>query len=57
MKCGTSLAVYPAAGMIRYFEGDELVLVNLDPTPFDHLADVVVHEPLGAVLGDALGVE
>ena len=39
---GTSLVVYPAAGLIRYFGGDALVIVNRDPTPQDALADVVI---------------
>ncbi len=39
---GTSLVVYPAAGLIRYFGGDTLVIVNRDPTPQDSLADVLI---------------
>ena len=39
---GTSLVVYPAAGLIRYFQGDKLVIVNRDPTPQDALADVLI---------------
>lgn len=39
---GTSLVVYPAAGLIRYFQGDELAIVNRDPTPQDALADVLI---------------
>ena len=39
---GTSLVVYPAAGLIRYFQGDELIIVNRDPTPQDALADVLI---------------
>ena len=39
---GTSLAVYPAAGLIRYFEGDCLALVNLSPTPMDQKADLLI---------------
>ncbi len=46
---GTSLTVYPAAGLIRYFKGDHLVLINRDPTPYDHMADLVIHESLGNV--------
>ena len=38
---GTSLVVYPAAGLIRYFGGDDLVIVNRDPTPQDAMADLV----------------
>ena len=39
---GTSLVVYPAAGLIRYFQGDKLVIVNRDPTPQDGQADVLI---------------
>ena len=39
---GTSLVVYPAAGLIRYFQGDELAIVNRDPTPQDGSADLLV---------------
>ena len=46
---GTSLAVYPAAGLIHYFRGDTLALVNRDPTPMDARADLVLHEKIGAV--------
>ena len=46
---GTSLIVYPAAGWIRYFKGDHLVLINRDPTPYDHIADLVIHDSLGNV--------
>ena len=38
---GTSLVVYPAAGLIRYFQGDQLVICNLQPTPQDASADLV----------------
>ena len=46
---GTSLAVYPAAGLIHYFKGSVLALVNRDATPFDAHADLVLHEKIGAV--------
>lgn len=46
---GTSLTVYPAAGFIEYYRGNRLVLINRDPTPFDHQADLVFHESLGSV--------
>ena len=48
---GTSLAVYPAAGLINYFRGDNLVLINKEPTPADRLASLVIREPIGQVLG------
>ena len=46
---GTSLAVYPAAGLIRYYQGPRLVLINKDPTPYDAKADLVLHAPIGQV--------
>lgn len=46
---GTSLTVYPAAGLIRYYRGNRLVLINRDVTPFDQQADLVFHENLGDV--------
>lgn len=47
---GTSLTVYPAAGLIRYYQGNRLVLINRDETPYDHEADLVFRESIGAVL-------
>lgn len=44
---GTSLAVYPAAGLIDYFSGKNLVLINKSPTNRDNLADLVIREPIG----------
>lgn len=46
---GTSLAVYPAAGLIDYYNGNKLVLINKSVTPKDHMADLVIHEGLGKV--------
>ena len=46
---GTSLTVYPAAGMIRYYRGHRLVLINRDATPYDDEADLVIHDSLGRV--------
>ena len=51
---GTSLGVYPAAGMINYYQGKKLVRVNLTPTPFDHKADLLIHEKLGEVFSHFL---
>lgn len=48
---GTSLTVYPAAGMIRYFGGSSLVLINRDPTPMDTAADLVLHDKVGKIFG------
>ncbi|MBR1482391.1 MAG: NAD-dependent protein deacylase [Ruminococcus sp.] len=48
---GTSLTVYPAAGFIRYFRGNTIVLINRDATPYDHHADLIFREKVGEVLG------
>lgn len=47
---GTSLNVYPAAGLLRYFSGRYLVLINKQPTQADRSADLVIREPIGEVL-------
>lgn len=47
---GTSLTVYPAAGLIRYYNGNRLVLINRDETPYDARANLVIHDSLGNVL-------
>ena len=49
---GTSLAVYPAAGLIDYFRGKELVLINLSSTPRDSEATLCLHEKIGDALAD-----
>jgi len=46
---GTSLTVYPAAGLIDYYRGDRLVLINRDATPYDSRADLVFHDSLGSI--------
>ncbi len=46
---GTSLTVYPAAGLLNYYRGDRTVLINRDATPYDNRADLVFHESLGDV--------
>ena len=46
---GTSLTVYPAAGLLRYYRGNKLVLINRDETPYDGQADLVIHDSLGKV--------
>ena len=46
---GTSLTVYPAAGLINYYRGNRLVLINRDETPYDSRADMVFHESLGKI--------
>ena len=47
---GTSLTVYPAAGLVRYFRGKHLVLINRDATPMDSECDLVIHDKVGEVL-------
>ena len=49
---GTSLVVYPAAGLINYFRGKNLVLINKSSTSADNKADLVIHEAIGKVLGE-----
>ena len=49
---GTSLTVYPAAGLINYYRGNRLVLINRDATQYDHYADLVFHENLGTVFSE-----
>ena len=46
---GTSLAVYPAASLIDYFQGEKLVVINKAPTPRDGYADLLIQEPIGQV--------
>lgn len=51
---GTSLVVYPAAGLVQYFRGDDIVLINKTETPYDKKADLVIYDSIGEVLGDAV---
>ena len=46
---GTSLTVYPAAGLLQYYRGHRLVLINRDETPYDSYADLVFHDSLGKI--------
>ena len=46
---GTSLTVYPAAGLLNYYRGNRMVLINRDHTPYDHHADLVFHSSLGDI--------
>ena len=48
---GTSLVVYPAAGLVNYYRGDRLVLINKSPTPYDRKADLVLTGSIGEILG------
>ena len=49
---GTSLSVYPAAGLLSYFRGDNIVLINKSPTPYDSAATLLIAQPIAQVLGD-----
>jgi NAD-dependent protein deacetylases, SIR2 family len=51
---GTSLVVQPAAGLTRAFTGEHLVLINSSRTPLDYLAELVIREPIGQALGEAV---
>ena len=51
---GTSLVVYPAAGFVRYFRGRHLVLINKSVTPMDDEAELVIHEDIATVMGEAV---
>ena len=52
---GTSLTVYPAAGLLRYYRGKKLVLINRDETPYDGRADLIFRQSIGEVLSQAIG--
>ena len=47
---GTSLVVYPAAGLVNYYQGHRLVLINKSTTPYDKNADLVLYGPIGEIL-------
>lgn len=49
---GTSLTVYPAAGLLNYYHGNKLVLINRDETGFDNRADLVLHQGLGEIFSN-----
>ncbi|MDD2483932.1 MAG: NAD-dependent protein deacylase [Eubacteriales bacterium] len=51
---GTSLVVYPAAGLIRYFHGKNLILINKSATQYDSKANLVINEAIGEVLGSCV---
>ncbi len=51
---GTSLVVYPAAGLIQYFRGKKLILINKSKTPYDRTANVVINDSIGKVLGEVI---
>ncbi len=47
---GTSLVVYPAAGLLQYYKGDKLILINKDCTPNDHMADYILSGDISEIL-------
>lgn len=51
---GTSLVVYPAAGLVRYFKGKHLILINKSSTPYDKEANMVINDSIGNVLDSCL---
>lgn len=54
---GTSLTVYPAAGLIDYYQGNKMVLINKTVTPMDNRADLVINGSIGETLGAVMGLE
>jgi NAD-dependent deacetylase len=54
---GTSLVVYPAAGLVKYFRGNKLVLINKSETKADEWADLVIHDSIGKVLKAAMNAK
>ncbi len=53
---GTSLVVYPAAGLINYYNGNKLVLINKSATSVDNRADLIIDDKIGEVLAEAVGI-
>jgi NAD-dependent deacetylase len=51
---GTSLVVHPAAGLINYYRGDKLVLINKSGTPYDNYANFLIHDAAGKVMGEIM---
>ena len=49
--------LYPAAGLLRYFRGRHLVVINMQPTPADESADLCIAQPIGQVLSEDVGLE
>ena len=54
---GTSLVVYPAAGLVNYFRGDHLVVINMQPTGADRNADLCIAKPIGQVLSEEVDLD
>lgn len=53
---GTSLVVYPAAGFVDYFDGDNLVLINKSPTTYDKRAELCIYDKAGIVMNDVMKI-
>lgn len=53
---GTSLVVYPASGLINYFRGSKLILINKSTTSYDNNADLIINDSIGKVLGEVVGL-
>ncbi len=53
---GTSLVVYPAAGLVNYYKGNKLVLINKSETAYDKQANLVIHDSIGSVFAEVLGI-
>ncbi len=51
---GTSLTVYPAASYVALFKGKNLILINRDPTPYDSMATLCIHDSVGKILGNSV---
>jgi NAD-dependent deacetylase len=51
---GTSLRVYPAAGILDYYAGDDIVIINNEETPYDDYACLIIREPIGKVFANVL---
>lgn len=51
---GTSLNVYPAAGLLRYYQGNQLVIINKSPTSYDRAASLCIADSIGKVLSDCI---
>lgn len=51
---GTSLAVYPAAGLLRYYNGNKLVILNMEKTPMDELADFIYYGDISKIMEDII---
>lgn len=51
---GTSLVVYPAAGLINYYKGKKLILINKSETSYDKIADLIINDSIGKVLSEVI---